>query len=226
MLCSVSSLKKDSKLDNKSPFEELFGEHLNKWNRKGDLDTERTDILLKNKDVVGIYFSAGWCGPCRQFTPLLVDFYNEMNKKGKKFEIVFVSQDRSEEDFVNYYSKMPWLALPIENLHDHLQSLAYKFSLKGIPHFVILDGHDASVFTLDGRSKILNDKYGLEFPYRPRTPLNLIPRPIKNLVNGVVGRSVTIVKGILINLKNGLGRVLLAVIDKIVPKFLLKMFRK
>jgi len=43
----------------------------------------------------------------RQFTPQLEKFYNEMNRKGKKFEIVFVSRDHSNEEFAGYYSKMP-----------------------------------------------------------------------------------------------------------------------
>ena len=30
---------------------------------------------LKNK-YIGLYFSASWCGPCRKFTPRLVEFRN------------------------------------------------------------------------------------------------------------------------------------------------------
>ena len=40
---------------------------------------------------VGIYFSAAWCGPCREFTPLLQKFY-EKNKSD--LEIIWVSLDR------------------------------------------------------------------------------------------------------------------------------------
>ena len=33
--------------------------------------------------VIGLYFSAHWCPPCRNFTPKLSKFYEEANKNGK-----------------------------------------------------------------------------------------------------------------------------------------------
>jgi len=63
--------------------------------------------------VVGLYFSAHWCPPCRGFTPDLADFYNQTKQKvGDKLEIVFISSDRTEGDWKGYFSEMPWLALP------------------------------------------------------------------------------------------------------------------
>jgi nucleoredoxin len=47
------------------------------------------------------------CPPCRSFTPLLTDFYNA-NKDD--LEIIFVSSDRDEDSFSQYFGKMPWLA--------------------------------------------------------------------------------------------------------------------
>lgn len=60
--------------------------------------------------VIGIYFSAHWCPPCRGFTPELVKFYNN-HHEAKNFEIVFVSSDKDEAAFKDYYGSMPWLAL-------------------------------------------------------------------------------------------------------------------
>ena len=31
--------------------------------------------IFKNNELIGIYFSAHWCPPCRQFTPILSNFY-------------------------------------------------------------------------------------------------------------------------------------------------------
>ena len=31
--------------------------------------------VVANKDFICLYFSGGWCQPCRSFTPKLKDFY-------------------------------------------------------------------------------------------------------------------------------------------------------
>ena len=41
--------------------------------------------------VVAVYFSAHWCPPCRQYTPMLASFYAQAAKANIKFEVVFVS---------------------------------------------------------------------------------------------------------------------------------------
>ena len=70
--------------------------------------------LTGEGNVVGIYFSAHWCPPCRAFTPQLADWYKKFKagSNGSKFEIVFVSSDRDESSFKEYFGEMPWLALP------------------------------------------------------------------------------------------------------------------
>ena len=64
--------------------------------------------------VVGLYFSAHWCPPCRGFTPKLTEWYTKLTTGAlkDKLEIVFVSSDRDEESFDKYFAEMPWLALP------------------------------------------------------------------------------------------------------------------
>ena len=108
-----------------------------------------------------------------------------MNKNGEKFEIIWVSRDRNNEDFIAYYQKMPWLAVPVENMEavTQLTSSKFKNKIQGIPHLVLLDGYDASIYTLEGTKKVMKDKYGLEFPYQPRSLLNLIPKSIKVLIS-------------------------------------------
>lgn len=51
--------------------------------------------------------------------------YKKVKKNGHKFEIVFISSDRSEESFKQFFSNMPWLAVPYseEKCRKELQHL-------------------------------------------------------------------------------------------------------
>lgn len=63
----------------------------------------------------GLYFSAHWCPPCRGFTPVLAKKYEDWKKAGaNNFEIVFISSDRDEASFNDYFKEMPWLAMDFE----------------------------------------------------------------------------------------------------------------
>lgn len=70
------------------------------------------------KRVLGLYFSAHWCPPCRDFTPLLIEFYNKFKNSAAAnslVDIVFISSDHDEESFLEYLKQMPWLAIPYED---------------------------------------------------------------------------------------------------------------
>jgi thiol-disulfide isomerase/thioredoxin len=83
------------------------------------------DVLLRNDGtklgaaapaaiggkILGLYFSASWCPPCHAFTPILAEWYTNLKKTRNDFEIVFVSSDKSEQEFQSYSAKMPWLSL-------------------------------------------------------------------------------------------------------------------
>jgi thiol-disulfide isomerase/thioredoxin len=120
-----------------------------------------TKTALSNKSVVGLYFSAHWCPPCRQFTPMLSEKYRT-SYRGKGMEVVFVSSDRDEKSFKEYAGSMPWLALPF-SARGLKESLSSKFGVRGIPMLVILDGRNLSVITTDGREQVMNDANGSKF---------------------------------------------------------------
>ncbi len=49
------------------------------------------------------------------FTPKLRKIYMDCQKQGKEFEVVFCSCDNSETEFQEYFSAMPWKAIPFES---------------------------------------------------------------------------------------------------------------
>ena len=105
--------------------------------------------VAANNDVVGLYFSAHWCGPCRAFTPELKKLHAELRAAGKKFEVVFLSSDRDQEAFDGYFGEMPWLALPYA-ARAAKEDLSKLFEVRGIPTLVLLKG-DGTLITRDGR---------------------------------------------------------------------------
>ena len=107
---------------------------------------------LQSADVVGLYFSAHWCGPCRGFTPQLAKLYNECKDKKKSFEIVFVSSDRSEDEFKEYFEEMPWCALSFKE-RTLKNTLSELYDVEGIPTLVLLTGN-GELISKDGRSAI------------------------------------------------------------------------
>jgi nucleoredoxin len=93
---------------------------------------------LKGKKYLAVYFSASWCGPCRKFTPRLVDWYDGHKSQLDKFDVIFVSQDNSKEEMLEYMKQdgMPWPALKFANASG---SPLEKYSGRGIPCLVVID---------------------------------------------------------------------------------------
>lgn len=121
------------------------------------------DQPLDRKKLIALYFSAGWCGPCRKFTPDLVAYYNRIAATHPEFEIVFVSNDRSASAMAAYMRdmKMPWPAVKFEKIaaHEDLQ----QFAGSGIPCLVLLDAqgkvvsHSYAGTTYRGPEAVLAD---------------------------------------------------------------------
>ena len=108
-----------------------------------------SDDDLAEKKIYGLYFSAHWCGPCRKFTPKLVDYYNQVVKDHPEFEVIFVSSDKSADAMATYMGEagMLWPAIEFGKLAN-VPSLK-KYAGDGIPDLVVVDA----------TGKVLADSY-------------------------------------------------------------------
>merc|ERR1712038_793379 len=121
-----------------SPLKDLIGDKLY-VNKGGD------------KDLVGFYFSAHWCPPCRNFTPVLKEAFNKMD--GDKITIIFVSSDQDEAGMKDYFkSHGDYLALPFA-ARDKKKALSEKFGVQGIPMLVIVS-KDGKTVDAGGRGTV------------------------------------------------------------------------
>ena len=96
---------------------------------------------MNGKKLIAVYFSAHWCGPCRKFTPQLVEYYNRVAPQHPEFEIVFYSHDRSQYDMEEYVreANMPWPVINFAQLKSK-QALT-KDAGSGIPSLVLFDSN-------------------------------------------------------------------------------------
>ncbi len=93
---------------------------------------------------VVLLFSAGWCPGCQSFAPELTRFYQQHKKDaGKRFEVIWISRDRSEADMKQYAKKheFPWLAVAWDKLAQI--PLTQTHDTGGIPSVVLLDAKGA-----------------------------------------------------------------------------------
>lgn len=136
----------------------------------------RAAECLAGVKFFALYFSASWCGPCRAFTPELVDAYGKIRALYPEFEVVHVNRDRSPAAMATYLreDKMPWPALAWEATRDAREINRYAGS--GIPCLVLVD-QDGKVLSDSyrwgryvGPDAVLEDTWKLLRDYRRKNP--------------------------------------------------------
>ena len=122
------------------------------------------DTALQAKKYFLIYFSAHWCGPCRQFTPGLINYYNDAVAKHPEFELIFVSCDKSPFGMETYMreTNMPWPAIEYQKVRG--KEGIQKYAGRGIPDLVLVDSS----------GKILADSYKGEQYLGPESVLQAL----------------------------------------------------
>lgn len=103
---------------------------------------------LTSKKFIGLYCSASWCGPCRAFTPELVEFHK---KNRDKIEIVLIGLDRDQNAVFKYMKDhgMPWLAA--KRGAPAIQQFLIRHNIKSIPNFRVFK-KNGELLVAEGRN--------------------------------------------------------------------------
>nr|ACO15547.1 Nucleoredoxin-like protein 2 [Caligus clemensi] len=119
---------------------------------KADGSEQPAEVFLEKAEIICLYFSAHWCPPCRAFTPVLKDFYEEASANG--VEIIFVSSDRSLEEQISYMkaSHGDWPAIMFGS--EIAPALKKKFEISGIPALIVINKMTGKVITTQGRNDV------------------------------------------------------------------------
>ena len=121
------------------------------------INKEHDKIYIENKKIIGLYFSASWCPPCRKFTPILSTFYEDLIVYYDDIEIIYISSDKTNIEFNEYRENMPFPALSYDN-REKKEELVKKYNVDKIPTLIFINQND-ELITNDGK-KIIEDSNG------------------------------------------------------------------
>ncbi|KAH7511069.1 hypothetical protein FEM48_ZijujUnG0052200 [Ziziphus jujuba var. spinosa] len=96
---------------------------------------------LVGKNII-LHHSTHGCRSCRGFLPKLIKTYHDIKAKDHSFEVIFISSDRNQASFDEFFSSVPWLALPFRD--ERKKNLVKKFKNQGT--------HPAIAIGLSGRT--------------------------------------------------------------------------
>jgi len=105
----------------------------------------------ESTDIIGFYFAGDYCKYCKEFTPLLIELYAEL--LNNNIELVYISSDKTPEQYANYRAPQPWPALSYEDI-DLRQSLREEFHIKTIPALLFFDVKTHKLLMRNGRDMI------------------------------------------------------------------------
>lgn len=114
---------------------------------------------------MGLYFSKQSDSNCQHFNPLLLKAYNELKQMEMEFEVVFVSQDRSETLFREGFAAMPWLALPFNEDMKNVEKLTRYFGIQTLPALVII-GPNGKTLTREAVD-LIKEHGSIAYPFTP-----------------------------------------------------------
>lgn len=123
---------------------------------------EKVPVRDLQGKTVGLYFSMFSFKACMEFTPKLVQVYENLKAKGESFEIVMIPLDVDDEEEEESFNEcFPWLSVPLK---DRIcRKLVRVFDIFKLPTLVII-GEDGRIDHLNAVDAI--EEHGLQaFPF-------------------------------------------------------------
>ncbi|KAK6931054.1 DC1, partial [Dillenia turbinata] len=99
-------------------------------------DGKKVSVAEIEGKTVGLYFSLSSYKSCADFTPKLVQTYEQLKAKGDSFEIVTIPLDEEEDSYKQGLESMPWFSLPFKD--KSCEKLARYFELSTLPSLVVI----------------------------------------------------------------------------------------
>lgn len=120
--------------------------------------------IAGEKDYMLLFFGAGWCKKCQDFTPRLAKYYAaHKDDKNKTFDVAYFTDDDDSQKYDEFVKTMPesWKAVGYDmSLQFKLKSL---LKLHSIPAVVVIDKQGNTV-TIEGAEAIQGTKKVTDFP--------------------------------------------------------------
>ena len=161
---TVEQLFKETPMERRTGAQMARADMMDKAIKSAQENTQTTiQKPLETERVIGLYFSASWCPPCKKFTPQLSTTYSELKKQNRDFEIVFCSWDNKPEEYLRYASEMPWVRLPFRD--PRIQQLSKAYNVNSIPTLVMVRANDNGLITKNARKDVPYDNLGKNYPW-------------------------------------------------------------
>jgi thiol-disulfide isomerase/thioredoxin len=94
-----------------------------------------------------LYYGAYWCGPCRRFSPRMVETYRTLKAEAAdRFEVIFLSSDNDEFGQITYAKEvqMPWPVLKFSQARR--VPVFEQWRASGIPSVVVITRDGDALF--------------------------------------------------------------------------------
>ena len=111
--------------------------------------------------IVGLYFSAGWCPPCRKFSPELSRF---QAAHSDDFAVIFISCDHSEAEMKSFCAGKGFLRVPFGS--EARATIQARMGVSMLPTLVIVDVESGEVLTDWGRAAVTRNPDGCVAAWR------------------------------------------------------------